>query len=235
MTGQNDISDRLIVALDVPTDRQALELVARLEGRVKFYKVGLELLSSGSGLQLIDKLASAGYRVFADFKFLDIPQTVYRAVRNLNGRGIHFVTVHAEPQAMQAAVQAADDVSILAVTVLTSLNDDALDSMGYSMNAVELVRTRAIAAQKIDCAGVIASPREARLVRECTDDNFLIVTPGIREQDTPPDDQERTMGITQAFSAGANFVVVGRPIRDAKNPLQAALNFQKKIRSIVNS
>lgn len=233
MARVNSISDRLIVALDVPTERQALELVAKLEGSVKFYKVGLELFSSGSGLQLIDTLTSNGYDVFADFKFLDIPQTVYRAVHNLNGRGIRFLTVHAETQVMQAAVQAADDISLLAVTVLTSLNDRALESLGYTKNTTELVQSRALDARNSGCAGVIASPREAKLIRESTDDNFLIVTPGIREQDSPADDQERTMGIAQAFNAGSDYVVVGRPIRDANDPRGVALDFQKKISSVI--
>ena len=230
MKDQAGISDRLIVALDVPNNRQALELVAQLEGSVQFYKVGLELFASGAGLQLIDQLASQGYKVFADFKFLDIPQTVYRAVKNLSGRGIEFLTVHAESQTMQAAVDATDDISVLAVTVLTSLNDQAIQAMGFGLSTVDLVKKRAIDALENGCAGVIASPQEARLVRQSTSAEFRIVTPGIREQDAnTDDDQERTMGIAQAFAAGSDYVVVGRPIRDADNPLQAALNLQAKI------
>ena len=230
MKDQAGISDRLIVALDVPNNRQALEIVAQLEGSVQFYKVGLELFASGAGLQLIDQLASQGYKVFADFKFLDIPQTVYRAVKNLSGRGIEFLTVHAESQTMQAAVDATDDISVLAVTVLTSLNDQSIQAMGFGLSTVDLVKKRAIDAHENGCAGVIASPQEARLVRQSTSADFRIVTPGIREQDTSTeDDQERTMGIAQAFAAGSDYVVVGRPIRDANDPLQAALNLQAKI------
>ena len=230
MKDQAGISDRLIVALDVPNNRQALELVAQLEGSVQFYKVGLELFASGAGLQLIDQLASQGYKVFADFKFLDIPQTVYRAVKNLSGRGIEFLTVHAESQTMQAAVDATDDISVLAVTVLTSLNDQAIQAMGFGLSTVDLVKKRAIDALENGCAGVIASPQEARLVRQSTSADFRIVTPGIREQDAnTDDDQERTMGIAQAFAAGSDYVVVGRPIRDADDPLQAALSLQAKI------
>ncbi len=230
MVENNTISDRLIVALDVPTERQALQLLAQLDGSVNFFKVGLELLSSSSGLRLIEHLADLGHKVFADFKFLDIPQTVYRAVRNLNGRGINFLTVHAEPQAMQAAVQAADDMSVLAVTVLTSVSEQSIKDMGYAATVAELVKMRALHAKQYGCAGVIASPKEANLIRESTDKEFLVVTPGIREQNSPSHDQERTMGVTEALRAGSDYVVVGRPIRDAKDPKSAALGFQSRIR-----
>ncbi len=223
------ISPRLIVALDVPTGDQALDLARQLRGSVDFFKVGLELLSSGDGLKVIDQLADRGHRVFADFKFLDIPQTVYRAVRNLNDRGITFLTVHAEPQTMQAALDAADDTMIMAVTVLTSLNDEALSSMGINMNAEELVRLRAIQARQAGCAGVISSPREIRPIRESAGRDLLIVTPGIRESEAPADDQKRTMSIEEALEAGADFFVVGRPVRDAADPWEAAMRLQNTI------
>ncbi len=225
----NDLSTRLIVALDVPSGRQALELVAELEGQAIFFKVGLELISSGDGLQVINQLVDRGCQVFADFKMLDIPQTVYRAVKNLNGRGIRFLTVHAEPQNMAAALDAADDVSILAVTVLTSLNDEALRLMGFKMSAAQLVQLRAGQAYEAGCAGVIASPREAPDVRATTAPDFLIVTPGIRGHHESSNDQERTLNVTDALNAGADFVVVGRPIRDAASPRAAASEIQQEI------
>ena len=228
MKGTN-VSDRLIVALDTPTHRHALELVDQLDGTVRFFKVGLELFANGSGLQLIDELINRGFKVFADFKFLDIPKTVERAVRNLNGRGISFLTVHAQQQTMKAAVDAAQEISILAVTVLTSIDDRELQSTGYQMNASELVRMRSVHALEAGCAGVISSPKEANLIREETGDHFLIVTPGIRENRVPTDDQKRTMSIAEACKAGVNYFVVGRPIRDANDPKDAALKFQSEI------
>jgi len=154
---ENSISsERLIVALDVPSERAALELIAQLEDSVTFFKIGLELFTSCCGLDLVERLTSQGYRVFADFKLLDIPQTVSRAVQNLNGRGIDFLTIHAEPQTMQAAVEAADGLSLLAVTVLTSLTDDTLHAMGYSINTVYLVQFRAADACLICCPRLLA-------------------------------------------------------------------------------
>lgn len=226
------ISDRLIVALDVPTDRQALELVDRLDGSIVFFKVGLELFSSGSGLRLIDQLINRDFKVFADFKFFDIPNTVQRAVQNLNGRGISFLTVHAQQQTMKAAVEAAEDISILAVTVLTSIDDKELMATGHKMNAADLVRMRSVHALEAGCAGVVSSPKEANLIRETTSNDFLIVSPGIREDNTPTNDQQRTMNISQACKAGVNFFVVGRPICNAENPKDAALKFQSEISKI---
>ena len=226
------ISDRLIVALDVPTDRQALELVEQLDGCVNFFKIGLELFSSGTGLQLIDELVNRGFKVFADFKFLDIPNTVQRAVRNLNGRGIQFVTVHAQRQTMEAAVEAAENISILAVTVLTSLNEEELRSEGYGMNATDLVSMRTVSAFETGCAGVVSSPQEAAMIRKLTGEDFSIVTPAIREPNAPANDQMRTLTVTQACSAGANYFVVGRPIRESSDPKTMALKFQAEINRI---
>lgn len=224
------VSDRLIVALDVPTDCHALELVDQLDGSIRFFKVGLELFSSGSGLRLIDELSGRGFSLFADFKFFDIPKTVERAVQNLNGRGIRFLTVHAQQQTMEAAVDAAEDISILAVTVLTSIDDNELKSAGYRMSACDLIRMRSVQAFEAGCAGAVCSPKEAQLIRDETGSDFLIVTPGIREGHAPADDQRRTMSIAQACQAGVNYFVIGRPIRDAENPKDAALKFQSEIR-----
>ncbi len=223
-------SDKLIVALDVPTDREALEIVRRLDGAAVFFKVGLELFANGSGLRLIDTLVSQGHAVFADFKFFDIPQTVYRAVRNLNGRGIRFVTVHAEPNTMQAAVDGADGICVLGVTVLTSLDDDGLKAMGHPIPVSELVQMRALDAKAAGCAGIISSPREVQATRTLVGQEFLLVTPGIRSTNAPPDDQKRTLGAKEALRLGADYLVVGRPIRDADDPHKSAREFQDQIR-----
>ena len=224
-------SDRLILALDVPTKVQALELAIQVSDHVSFFKVGLELFSSGTGIDLIEQLTNRGSSVFADFKLYDIPQTVYRAVRNLNGLGIRFLTVHGDSAVMQAAVDAAEDMQILAVTVLTSLDDEALKTMGFASSSNELVRARALSAYQSGCAGVIASGQEVQTIRSELGEDFLIVTPGIRNRGDAAGDQKRTVNAAEAIWAGADYLVVGRPIRDAAQPSQAAKNFQSQIRS----
>ncbi|MDE0310549.1 MAG: orotidine-5'-phosphate decarboxylase [Acidiferrobacterales bacterium] len=221
--------DRLIVALDLPTGTQALELADRIEGHVNFFKVGLELFSSGTGVDLIESLIGRGHKVFADFKLFDVPATVFRAVRNLNGLGITFVTVHGDEQIMEAAVEASDGISILAVTVLTSMDQDSLAGMGVSMSLEDLVRTRAKNAERLGCGGVVASPREAAVIRQQADARLRIVTPGIRREGGSFNDQKRVMTVKGALDAGADYVVVGRPIRDASDPARAAAQFQNEI------
>ncbi len=221
--------DRLIVALDVPTDSQAMDLVDRIGDHVNFFKVGLELFSSGTGIRLIEALVKRGHKVFADFKFFDVPATVSRSVRNLNGLGITFLTVHGDSQIIEAAVQATDEISILAVTVLTSMDEDSLTGMGVSMNLVDLVKMRAQNAQSLGCAGVIASAREAAFIRQQTGTEFQIVTPGIRSAGTSANDQKRVMTVKGALDSGADYLVVGRPIRDAIDPSHAAAQFQIEI------
>ncbi len=221
--------DRLIAALDVPTDSQAMDLVDRVGDHVNFFKVGLELFSSGTGIRLIEAIVKRGHKVFADFKFFDVPATVSRSVRNLNGLGITFLTVHGDRQIIEAAVKATDEISILAVTVLTSMDEDSLTGMGISMNLVELVKMRAQNAQSLGCAGVIASAREATLIRQQTGTEFQIVTPGIRSVGTSANDQKRVMTVKRAIESGSDYLVIGRPIRDAIDPSQAAARFQIEI------
>ena len=223
-------SERLIVALDVPTATDALEMVDRLGDVVQFYKVGLELISSGAGVQLMEQLIARNCRVFADFKLFDVPATVYRAVRNLNDLGITFLTVHGEPEIMTAAVSAANNLSILAVTVLTSMDDQSLQAAGYQMTTEELVLMRAVSADQCGCAGVICSAREAQVIRQHVKPSFLIVTPGIRQGSDIVHDQKRTMNAADAIQAGADYVVVGRPIRDSADPRQIAADYQEEIR-----
>ena len=221
--------DRLIVALDVATSSQAMDLVDRLGDHVHFYKVGLELFSSGTGIGLIETLVKRGHKIFADFKFFDVPATVNRSVRNLNGLGITFLTVHGDIQIMEAAVEASDDISILAVTVLTSMDQESLAGMGVDMELSTLVKMRAHNALESGCAGVIASGQEAAIIRQQSATDFLIVTPGIRGAGSAVNDQKRTMNAREALMAGADYLVVGRPIRDAVDPRQAAIQLQSEI------
>ncbi len=223
------LDERLIVALDCPSQADALNLVDRLHGHVKFFKVGLELFCAGEGIALIDTLARRNCKIFADFKLMDIPATVSRAVQNLSHLDIHFLTVHAYPGVMEAAVEAAPDIAILAVTVLTSMNDDDLRQAGIAGAVSETARHRSQAALRAGCAGVICSGREAASIRHATADDFLVVAPGIRSGNRGCDDQKRTVTVAQAFRNGADYIVVGRPIRDAHCPAEAAAKYQSEI------
>lgn len=220
--------DRLIVALDVPTRERAQELVRKLGDSVRFYKIGLELFMAGDYFGLIDWLLDKDKQVFVDLKFFDVPATVARAVERLNGRGITFATVHGNDAMMRAAAEAKGDVGILAVTVLTSLDRGDLDDLGFACDVDELVVSRTRRAVEAGCDGVIASGREARRLREALGTSYLVVTPGIRPVDND-DDQKRIVTPAAAFENGADYIVVGRPIRDADDPKQAALAIQSEI------
>ena len=196
-----ETNERLIVALDVPTAEQARALVQTLGDGVVFYKVGLELCMSGDYFELVDWLVHRGKKVFADLKFYDVPATVSRAVRQLQGRGITYLTVHGDRSIMEAAAEAKDDMGILAVTVLTSLDREDLREMGCTLEVAELVTARAKAAQQSGCDGVIASGHEARMIREACGTELIIVTPGIRPS-TVQDDQKRVVTPAQADPAG---------------------------------
>ncbi len=228
-------SDRLIVALDVSNQNQALELVDKLNDQVSFFKVGLELFSSGQGISLIEELSSRGLRIFADFKFHDIPQTVYRAVRNLNGLGIEFLTVHCYPGVIEAAVDACEDISILGVTVLTSVSEEDLKRSGYNASVSQAVVMRATQAYDNGCTGVVASGQEARVIRNHLGTDIVIVTPGIRLDEGDSGDQKRIASVEQALQMGSDYLVVGRPIRDAVAPDVAAQEIQHKIRNTLAS
>lgn len=221
---------RLIVALDVPTPDEAKSLVTTLGDSVSFYKIGLELFMAGQYFELIDWLKDRDKEVFADLKFYDVPTTVSRAVRQLNGRGIHFVTVHGDNSIMQAAADAKDDLKILAVTVLTSLNREDLRELGFHRDVGELVVARALNAMKYGCDGVIASGQEAKQLRRALAEHFLVVTPGIRFSESR-DDQKRTVTPARAFENGADHIVVGRPIRDAEDPKATAEKIQAQIQT----
>jgi orotidine-5'-phosphate decarboxylase len=222
--------ERLIFALDVPDPRAAQALVDQLGDAVLFYKLGLELAMSGDYFRLLETLVERGKKVFVDLKFFDIPATVAGAVRQLNGRGVTFATVHGNQGIMTAAVAAAVDVGILAVTVLTSLDRGDLDDLGFACDVESLVLSRARRALAAGCAGVVSSGLEAKAIRSELGSRLLIVTPGIRPVDNrPADDQKRVLSVEEAFACGADYIVVGRPIRDAVDPRAAALAMQSSI------
>jgi orotidine-5'-phosphate decarboxylase len=224
--------ERLIVALDVPSAAEARALVERLGDAACFYKIGLELFTSGGYFELLQWLAQRGNKVFADLKLHDIPETVRRAVANLRGRGATFLTVHAERPVMQAAVKEKGEMKILAVTVLTSSGPAELAEMGWRGGLDELVLARARGALETGCDGVISSGLEAHKLKQAFGAKLLVVTPGIRAAGGEAADQKRTVDAAQAFAGGADYIVVGRPIRDAADPRAAAEAIQKTISGI---
>lgn len=225
--------ERLIFALDVPDADAARRLVDRLGDSVRFYKLGLELFMAGEYFELLDWLEGKDQRIFVDLKFFDVPATVGAAVRRLRNRGVSFATVHGNQSIMEAAVAERGEVKILAVTVLTSLDRGDLEDLGFSCDVEQLVLSRARRALQAGCDGVISSGLEARLLREHLDSRLLVVTPGIRPVDNrPSDDQKRIVNVAQAFENGADYIVVGRPIRDAADPRAAAESIQTTIASL---
>ena len=225
--------ERLIVALDVPAPQAARDLVERIGDAACFYKIGLELFTSGGYFELLQWLGARGNKVFADLKLFDIPETVRRAVDNLRGRGVTFATVHGSRSIMQAAASAKGEVRILAVTVLTSMGRADLQEMGYVGAVDDLVLARARSAHEAGCDGVIASGLEVPMLKAEFGHRLLVVTPGIRAAaGRPADDQQRTVDPAQAFANGADYIVVGRPIRDAADPRAAALAIQQTIAGI---
>lgn len=229
-------SERLIVALDVPDAAEARALVERIGDAACFYKVGLELCMSAGYFDLVDWLVARGNRVFADVKLFDIPETVARAVANLRGRGITFATVHGNQAVMEAAAREKGELRILAVTVLTSLDRGDLDDLGFSCDVERLVLSRARRAMEAGCDGVISSGLEAPRLKAEFRDRLLVVTPGIRPvENKRSDDQKRTVDVAQAFANGADYIVVGRPIRQAADPRAAAQAIQQTIATIFTS
>lgn len=225
--------ERLIVALDVPTAKEARALVERIGDAACFYKVGLELFSAGGYFELIEWLAARGNKVFADLKLYDIPETVRRAVANLRSSGATFLTVHGHRSVMEAAAAEKGGLGILAVTVLTSFDQRDLDEMGATKSVRELVLARARGAAESGCDGVIASGMEAGALKQAFGSRLLVVTPGIRPvENRPADDQKRAVDAEQAFRSGADYIVVGRPIRNAPDPRAAALGLQQTIAKV---
>jgi len=227
--------ERLIAALDVPTAAEARALVEKLGSSVAFYKIGLELATSGEYFTLLDWLVKRGNRVFCDLKLHDIPETVRRAVANLRGRGVTFLTVHADRGVMEAAAKEKGEIGILAVTVLTSTSQADLAAQGYAGKMEDLVLARAGAAADLGCDGVICSGLEVAAIKAKLGNRLLAVTPGIRPAGGDVADQKRVVDVAQAFRNGADYIVVGRPIRDAKDPAAAAEAIQSTVASIFKS
>jgi orotidine-5'-phosphate decarboxylase len=228
-------SERLIFAMDVAEPAAARELATELGDAVQFYKLGLEMMMSGGYFELLEWFQARGKKIFADLKFFDVPATVGSAVRNLARHGVTFATVHGNQGIMEAAARSKGDVKILAVTVLTSLDRGDLDDLGFTCDVDQLVLSRARRAFEAGCDGVVASGLELPAIRRAIDRRLLVVTPGIRPvENRPADDQKRVVTVEQAFRDGADYIVVGRPIRDAAQPRAAAAAIQHTIAQIFN-
>tara|TARA_Y100000588_G_scaffold384282_1_gene475229 strand:+ start:259 stop:987 length:729 start_codon:yes stop_codon:yes gene_type:complete len=226
-------NERLIVALDVPSIKEARHLVDLLGETVCFYKVGLELFLSGDVFKFLDWLSEKNKKIFVDLKFFDVPATVARAMQQLQGLNITFATVHGNDSMLQAATEVTSDVGVLAVTALTSLDRGDLDDLGFECDLNDLVCSRARRAVEHGCVGVVASGQETNIIRQHLNRDLIIVVPGIRPIDNK-DDQKRTVTVSHAFYDGADYIVVGRPIRDSKNPSKSAASIQREIESTVN-
>lgn len=225
--------ERLIFALDVPDAESARRLVTQLGDAVQFYKIGLELFMAGGYFELLDWLKQQHKKVFVDLKFFDIPATVQAAVRQLAQRGADFCTVHGNQSIMETAAEAKGNLKVLAVTVLTSLDRGDLDDLGFHCDVEQLVLSRARRALDAGCDGVVSSGLEVARLRAFIDHRLLVVTPGIRPVDNrPEDDQKRTVSVEQALHGGADYIVVGRPIRTAPDPRAAAEAIQTTIASL---
>lgn len=209
----------VIVALDFESAAEARALVTRLGTRVDFYKVGIELYVS-AGMQICEELLERGKRVFLDLKFYDIGETVRRAVAQVARSGVTFLTVHAVDQVMRAAVEGRgeSELKLLAVTVLTSLDQQDVSSLGHSCSLSELVSSRVLQAMAAGVDGVIASPAEARAVRAIAGPRAILVTPGVRSRGASPDDQKRVATPAEAMRDGADYLVIGRQITRAADP-----------------
>jgi len=226
--------ERLIVALDVDTREEALALVDRLGDAVSFYKIGLQLFMAGNYLELVQELGRRGKHVFVDLKFFDVPETVASAVRQMKDCGARFATVHGNDAMLRAACQEKGrSLKLLAVTVLTSLDEGDLRDLGFTVSVEKLVLSRARRALQVGCDGVISSGLEARALRGELGESFLIVSPGIRPvENRLVDDQKRVVSVEQAFRNGADYIVVGRPIRNAPDARAAALAIQRTIAAL---
>ena len=223
--------DRLIFALDVDDCKKAKNLVEELGDSVSFYKLGLELMMTDEYFNLMSWMLKKDKKIFADLKFFDIPATVGAAVRSLKNRGASFVTVHGNQAIMESAAEnKGDSLKVMAVTALTSLDRGDLDDLGFDCDVSELVLSRAKRALEAGCDGVISSGIEAPQLREHINEKLLVITPGIRPVENKPcQDQKRVVTVEKAFSNGADYIVIGRPIRDASNSRLAAENIQKSI------
>jgi orotidine-5'-phosphate decarboxylase len=231
---ENKVSDpRCFVALDLPSVAEAEAMVERLGDAVDSYKIGLQLLPIG-GVEFGQRLKALGKNVFYDFKFHDIGATVEKATRSIAGLNADLLTVHARPDVMRSAVKGRGESSlkILGVTVLTSLDQQALNDIGYNDNAESLVMRRVQQALDAGIDGVVSSPLEAAAIRAVVPDSFLVVTPGVRPKGADAGDQKRIATPSSALMSGATHLVIGRPITQASDPRKAALDIAAEMRGI---
>lgn len=226
------VQERLIMALDVPSISKAKSLVEELGDSVIFYKIGMELFMSGDYFGFIDWLKHHNKKIFVDLKFFDVPATVGRAIKALSNKGIDLATIHGNNAIMEAAAANKGDLKVLAVTALTSLDRGDLDDLGFQCDVKALVLSRAKRALEIGCDGIVSSGLEVSMIRKELDSRLLVITPGIRPVDNrEEDDQKRVVSVEQAFQNGADYIVVGRPIRDALNRKAMAIKIQSQIAS----
>ena len=225
------LRDRIIVALDVEKPELARDMVKKCESHVGFFKVGLQLFMA-DWFHTVDWLVDRGHKVMLDLKFFDIPETVKQAVEQVNSRGVTFATIHGNDPIVRAAVSARGDLKLLAVTVLTSFGEEDMRSMGMTQSVEDLVYFRAKRALDLGCDGVVSSGLEAGRLRTELGEKLLIVTPGIRpgaNVSAPADDQKRIVTAGKAIRSGANYVVVGRPITRAEDPVRVIAMMQQDI------
>ena len=226
-------NERLIVALDVADPAEDRALVEQLGDSVQFYKVGMELFMAGGYFELIDWLGARGKKVFVDLKFFDVPETVRSAIRALAKRHVAFATIHGNQAIMEAAGKEKGNLKVLAVTALTSLDRGDLDDLGFQCDVAQLVLSRARRALEAGCDGIISSGLEAPVIRKELGPRIMVVTPGIRPvENRGSDDQKRTVDVEQAFRNGADYIVMGRPIRGAADPKAAAEAVQASIAQV---
>ncbi|MBQ0798788.1 MAG: orotidine-5'-phosphate decarboxylase [Porticoccaceae bacterium] len=229
--------DRLIFALDVPSADDARALVETLGDSITFYKLGLELCMAGGYFELVEWLIAKDKKVFVDLKFFDVPQTVASAVKQLSRYGATFATVHGNDSILKAAAAEKGELKILAVTALTSLDQGDMDDLGFKTEVKDLVLSRARRALESGCDGVISSGLEVPELRKNIDEKLIVITPGIRPVKNT-DDQKRTVDVEEAFLNGADYIVVGRPIRDHHGfdtPKAAADDIQRRIKVLFES
>jgi orotidine-5'-phosphate decarboxylase len=229
-----DPRDRLIVGLDLPTLAEADAMVGQLGDAVSFYKIGLQLVFAG-GIAFAEKLTRSGKKVFLDVKLLDIDNTVAGAIENIARLGMTFVTIHAYPKAMRAAVAARGDapLGLLGVTVLTSMDDADLEQAGYAGKVNDLVLSRARDVGQAGMDGIVCSPVEVAEVRAAVGPDIALVTPGIRPAGAATGDQKRVTTPADAIRAGADYLVVARPIIRAEDPRAAAAAVQAEIAAAI--
>ncbi len=224
------LNERIIFALDVPSPEEAKQWVSKLDGDIKFFKVGLELFLAG-WWDIVDFIIDRGNQVMLDLKFFDIPETVYLAIQQVKNRGVSFATIHGNDAIIRAAVADKGNVKILAVTVLTSFDESDMQQMGMTRTVQDLVLIRAQKTIDLGCDGVVSSALEIKTLREQLGESFYSVTPGIRPSSTEPgqDDQKRIATAYNAILNGADHVVVGRPIRNASDPISIIRQLQDEI------